>query len=39
MKRRCPDTSKMKKVLNRELVSLEGGIKKLVEYYKINNSF
>ena len=36
MTRRCPDTSKMKKVLNRDLVSLEVGINKLVEFYKNN---
>ena len=29
MMRRCPDTSKMKKILNRDLISLEEGIKKL----------
>jgi UDP-glucuronate decarboxylase len=34
MMRRCPDTSKMKKVLGRELMSLEEGILKLVDYYK-----
>ena len=34
MARRCPDTSKMKQVLGRELVSLEEGILKLVDYYK-----
>jgi UDP-glucose 4-epimerase len=34
MARRCPDTSKMKQVLGRELVSVEDGILKLVEYYK-----
>ena len=34
MARRCPDTSKMKQVLGRELVSLEDGILKLVDYYK-----
>lgn len=34
MARRCPDTSKMKKVLNREQVTLEKGISKLVAHYK-----
>jgi UDP-glucuronate decarboxylase len=34
MARRCPDTSKMKKVLGRELLPLQDGILKLVNYYK-----
>ena len=34
MARRCPDTSKMQQVLGRELISLEDGILKLVDYYK-----
>ncbi len=34
MTRRCPDTTKMKSVLGRELVSLEEGIQKLVSYYE-----
>ena len=38
MMRRCPDTSKMKKILNRYLISLEEGIKKLVNHYKNNKS-
>lgn len=33
MARRCPDTTKMKKVLGRELVNLEEGVLKLVEHY------
>lgn len=33
MARRCPDTSKMKKLLGRELISLEDGIKKLITFY------
>ena len=37
MTRRCPDTSKMKQVLGRDLVSLEDGILKLITYYKENN--
>jgi UDP-glucuronate decarboxylase len=37
MTRRCPDTSKMKQVLGRDLVSVEDGILKLVTYYKENN--
>ena len=38
MMRRCPDTSKMMKILNRDLISLEEGIKKLVNHYKNNKS-
>jgi UDP-glucuronate decarboxylase len=38
MMRRCPDTSKMKKILNRDLISLEEGVKKLVNHYKNNKS-
>ena len=34
MTRRCPDTTKMKSILGRELVTLEEGIKKLVRYYE-----
>jgi UDP-glucuronate decarboxylase len=34
MTRRQPDISKMKKILNRDLVSLEEGISRLVHYYK-----
>lgn len=34
MLRRCPDTTKMKAILGRELISLENGIKKLVEHYE-----
>ncbi|MXO06020.1 NAD-dependent epimerase/dehydratase family protein [Flavobacterium sp. HBTb2-11-1] len=37
MLRRCPDTTKMKALLGRELISLENGIKKLVEYYENRN--
>lgn len=33
MARRCPDTSKMKKVLGRDLMSLEDGVLKLVKHY------
>jgi UDP-glucose 4-epimerase len=33
MTRRCPDNSKMKSILNRPLVRLEDGIKKLIELY------
>jgi UDP-glucuronate decarboxylase len=34
MTRRCPDTTKMKNILKRELVSLETGIKKLIDHYE-----
>jgi UDP-glucose 4-epimerase len=34
MTRRCPDTTKMKQLLGRELISLEDGIKRLVAHYE-----
>jgi UDP-glucuronate decarboxylase len=34
MTRRCPDTSKMKNILKRDLVSLEVGIQKLINHYE-----
>ena len=34
MTRRCPDTTKMKKLLERELVSLEVGLQKLMNHYE-----
>ena len=34
MTRRCPDTTKMKVILGRDLVSLEQGIQKLVAHYE-----
>lgn len=34
MTRRCPDTSKMKGILQRELVGLEEGIQKLINHYE-----
>jgi UDP-glucuronate decarboxylase len=37
MTRRCPDNSKMKQILGRELTSLEDGIKKLADYYQSNS--
>tara|TARA_R110000868_G_scaffold350166_2_gene611413 strand:+ start:3904 stop:4839 length:936 start_codon:yes stop_codon:yes gene_type:complete len=37
MERRCPDTSKMKALLGREMVSLEVGLKKLITYYEDRN--
>ncbi len=33
MKRRCPDNNKMLNILNREMVSLEDGIRDLIESY------
>lgn len=36
MKRRCPDISKMKAVLNRELISIDQGLKVMIDYYKKN---
>lgn len=37
MLRRCPDTTKMKAILGRELISLENGIAKLIQYYENRN--
>lgn len=37
MLRRCPDVTKMKNILQRDLLLLEDGIKKLVDYYEIRN--
>lgn len=34
MRRRCPDNSKMKRLLNRDLLSLEDGLRKMVAMYK-----
>ncbi|MBL4663079.1 MAG: NAD-dependent epimerase/dehydratase family protein [Flavobacteriaceae bacterium] len=34
MTRRCPDTTKMKKLLDRELISLEAGLQKLMNHYE-----
>lgn len=34
MRRRCPDNSKMKRLLNRDLLPLEQGLKNMVEMYK-----
>ncbi len=34
MARRCPEISKMKKLLNRELLPLEDGINKLIAFYQ-----
>lgn len=33
MTRRCPDNTKMKAILNRELIPLEDGIKRLISFY------
>lgn len=37
MARRCPDITKMKKVLGRELLNLEDGVKQLINHYESNN--
>jgi UDP-glucuronate decarboxylase len=37
MTRRCPDTTKMKAILGRELISLENGITKLIQHYANRN--
>ena len=34
MTRRCPDNSKMKELLNRQLTPLEDGVRKLIDYRK-----
>ena len=34
MTRRCPDISKMKKILQRDLMPLEEGIERLVKFYR-----
>jgi UDP-glucuronate decarboxylase len=34
MRRRCPDISKMKSIINREPLPVEKGIKKLINYYE-----
>jgi nucleoside-diphosphate-sugar epimerase len=34
MTRRCPDTAKMRKLLDRSLVELEDGIRRLAEHYR-----
>jgi UDP-glucose 4-epimerase len=34
MKRRCPDISKMKAVLNRDLISIDQGIKAMINHYQ-----
>ena len=36
MARRCPDTSKMKQVLGRDLITLEEGLVRLIDFYKKN---
>lgn len=38
MTRRCPDSTKMKSILNRDLLPLEQGIQKLINFYKSNKS-
>lgn len=34
MKRRCPDTTKMRRILGRELLSIEDGLRKMIEFYE-----
>jgi UDP-glucose 4-epimerase len=34
MTRRCPDTSKMKAVLGKELITLEEGLLQLIKFYE-----
>lgn len=34
MTRRCPEISKMKAILNRDLISLDEGINKLIQHYE-----
>ena len=36
MTRRCPDTSKMKNILDRDLVPIEEGLKKMIEFYSLS---
>ncbi len=36
MARRCPDNSKMKQVLDRDLITLEEGLVRLIDFYKKN---
>ncbi|SHN09763.1 NAD-dependent epimerase/dehydratase family protein [Polaribacter sp. KT 15] len=37
MLRRCPDVTKMKSILQRDLLPLEDGIKKLIKQYEVRN--
>ena len=37
MARRCPDNSKMRALLGKELISLEEGLKKLIDFYENRN--
>lgn len=39
MRRRCPDVTKMKSVLNRELTSLDVGLRLMIEFYKCHSKF
>jgi UDP-glucose 4-epimerase len=34
MTRRCPDTSKMKSILKKDLITLDEGIEKLINFYE-----
>ncbi|MCB0434160.1 MAG: NAD-dependent epimerase/dehydratase family protein, partial [Mangrovimonas sp.] len=38
MQRRCPDNTKMKQLLDRDLISLESGLERLVTYYLKSNA-
>ena len=38
MTRRCPDISKMRHLLDRPLVTLENGIRRLIEHYRTDTS-
>ncbi len=35
MKRRCPDLTKMKAVLNRNLVAIDHGITDMIDHYRV----
>ncbi|TXD81704.1 NAD-dependent epimerase/dehydratase family protein [Subsaximicrobium wynnwilliamsii] len=37
MRRRCPDVTKMKTILQRELTSLDEGMQKMIHYYESND--
>ncbi|MCB0436466.1 MAG: epimerase, partial [Mangrovimonas sp.] len=39
MQRRCPDNTKMRELLDRDLIPLEEGLSCLVSYFKQHKSF
>ncbi|OWP85214.1 epimerase [Flavobacterium davisii] len=39
MVRRCPDNSKMLSILNKDLITLEEGVAKLIAFYKKSNEY